>query len=376
MLNFAPTEEQEEIRNLARSLAVEQLRPQGRDAERKGDISPALMQTLAQTGLTTPFPEEFGGSGAIEAMTYTLIAEELGFGDGALAMSIIGSLMGPVTVLLAGNEHQQREYITPFCDQRDGFEQRGSLAFAERSGGYTLTEVTATARKDGDRYILNGTKRDVIHGWESSMRVVLLRLEGTAGSGGLCALIVPAKVDGMQVSADVQKLGLIAAPSASYSFTDAAIPASCMLGEPENSGVILAATLYNILRAGVACGMARAAFEYAMDYAKERVAFGRPIASYQGIAFMVSEMAMKLDAARLLLWRAATNWDRTRAGYPQGASLRYTVDDLVREAEPAQHQAIEIAKSATIDAVQIMGGAGFMQDHPAEMWMRNAAAME
>jgi alkylation response protein AidB-like acyl-CoA dehydrogenase len=376
MLNFAPTEEQEEICNLARSLAVEQLRPQGRDAERKGDISPALMQTLAQTGLTTPFPEEFGGSGAIEAMTYTLIAEELGFGDGALAMSIIGSLMGPVTVLLAGNEHQQREYIAPFCDQRDGFEQRGSLAFAERSGGYTLTEVTATARKDGDRYILNGTKRDVIHGWESSMRVVLLRLEGTAGSEGLCALMVPAKVDGMQVSADVQKLGLIAAPSASYSFKDAAIPASCMLGEPENSGVILAATLYNILRAGVACGMARAAFEYAMDYAKERVAFGRPIASYQGIAFMVSEMAMKLDAARLLLWRAATSWDRTRAGYPQGASLLYTVDDLVREAEPAQHQAIEIAKSATIDAVQIMGGAGFMQDHPAEMWMRNAAAME
>ncbi len=314
MLNFAPTEEQEEIRNLARSLAVEQLRPQGRDAERKGDISPALMQTIAQTGLTTPFPEEFGGSGAIEAMTYTLIAEELGFGDGALAMSIIGSLMGPVTVLLAGNEHQQREYITPFCDQRDGFEQRGSLAFAERSGGYTLTEVTATARKDGDRYMLNGTKRDVIHGWESSMRVVLLCLEGTAGSEGLCALMVPAKVDGMQVSADVQKLGLIAAPSASYSFTDAAIPASCMLGELENSGVILAATLYNILRAGVACGMARAAFEYAMDYAKERVAFGRPIASYQGIAFMVSEMAMKLDAARLLLWRAATSWDRT-VGY-------------------------------------------------------------
>src|SRR6266516_7347199 len=158
MLNFAPTEEQEEIRNLVRSLAVEQLRPQGRDAERKGDISPELMQTLAQTGLTTPFSEEFGGSGAIEAMTYTLIAEEFGFGDGALAMNIIGSLMGPVTVLLAGNAYQQRAYITPFCDKHDGFEQRGSLAFAERTGGYNLTEVTATARKEGDNYFLNGTK--------------------------------------------------------------------------------------------------------------------------------------------------------------------------------------------------------------------------
>src|SRR5947208_10432 len=155
MLNFAPTEEQEEIRNLARSLAVEQLRPQGREAEQKSDISPELMQTLSQTGLTTPFPEEFGGSGVIEAMTYTLIAEELGFGDGGLAMNIIGSLMGPIAVLLAGNESQQQEYITPFCDPRNGYEQRGSLAFAERTGGYYVTEISATIRTEGEQYILN-----------------------------------------------------------------------------------------------------------------------------------------------------------------------------------------------------------------------------
>ena len=365
MLNFAPTEEQEEIRNLARSVAVEQLRPQGRSAEKQGDIAVPLMQMLIQTGLTTPFPEQFGGSGAIEAMTYTLIAEELSFGDGALAMNIIGSLMGPVTVLLAGDEGQQQEYIPPFCNERSGYAQRGSLAFAERTGRYRLAEVSATARKEGDSYILNGTKRDVIHGEKSNPRVVLMRLEGTTGNDGLCAVVLPAQVEGLQISADVQKLGLLAAPSASYSFTDAAVPAGCMLGEPGNSGVIRAATLYSILRAGVTCGMARAAFEYARDYAKERVAFGRPIASYQGIAFMVAEIAMKLDAVRLLLWRAATSWDRG-----------VEIDTLVREAESAQHQAIEISKSATIDAIQILGGAGFLQDHPAEMWMRNAAAME
>jgi alkylation response protein AidB-like acyl-CoA dehydrogenase len=387
MLNFAPTEEQEEIRNLARSLAVEQLRPQGRVAEQKGDISPELMQTFSQTGLTTPFPEKFGGSGTIEAMTYTLIAEELGFGDGALAMNIIGSLMGPLTVLLAGNESQRQEHIPPFCDPRNGYEQRGSLAFAERTGGYTLADVALTARKEGDRFILNGTKRDVIHGWESGTRIVLLRLEKTVATGGVCAIMLPSKLDGLQISADVQKLGLIAAPSVSYSLTDVAISDACMLGEPGNKGVIRAATLYNILRAGVACGMARAAFEYAMDYAKERIAFGRPIASYQGIAFMVAEMAMKLDAARLLLWRAATNWDRMGAGdvgIPLAGILHKNPNEysqspwleLVRESESAQHQAVEIAKSATIDAVQIMGGAGFMQDHPVEMWMRNAAAME
>src|SRR5438045_6825182 len=114
MLNFAPTEEQEEIRQLAHSLAVEQLRIAGRTAEKRGNIAPELMQTLAQTGLTTPFPEELGGSGMIEAVTYVLIAEELGFGDGGLAMNVLGSLMGPLTVLLAGDPQQQKQYILPF----------------------------------------------------------------------------------------------------------------------------------------------------------------------------------------------------------------------------------------------------------------------
>jgi alkylation response protein AidB-like acyl-CoA dehydrogenase len=365
MPNFAPTEEQEEIRSLARSIAVEHLRAQGRDSEQRGDISPALAETLAQTGLTTPFPEHLGGSGPIEAVTYTLIAEELGFGDGALAMNLIGSLMGPVAVMLAGDEAQQREYIAPFCDARSGASQRGSFAYAERTGGYSLSDISATARKDGDYYIVNGTKRDIIHGMDSSPRVVLLRLEGTSGLDGLCALVIPAQGEGITLRSDAQKLGLIAAPSASYEFTDVAIPAASMLGQPGNRGVIRAAALFNILRAGVACGMARAALEYAINYAKDRIAFGRPIASYQGIAFMVAEMAMNLDAARLLTWRAAVEWDGDAE-----------LETLVRDAEAVQRQAVRLAKSATLDSIQILGGAGFIQDHPVEMWARNAAAME
>ena len=241
----------------------------------------------------------------------------------------------------------------------------GSFAFAERTGGYSLEDISASARREGEHYIINGTKRGVIHGGNAHPRVVLLRLEGMAGTDGLCLLAIPGHPPGMHITADVEKLGLLAAPSVSFRFENVAVPAMDMLGQPGQRGVVRAATLYQILRAGVACGMARAAFEYAVNYAKERVAFGRPIASYQGIAFMVAEMAMKLDAARLLLWRAATDWDRD-----------VEIDTLVREAESAQHQAIEIARSATIDAVQILGGAGFLQDHPVEMWMRDAAAME
>jgi alkylation response protein AidB-like acyl-CoA dehydrogenase len=364
MVNFSPTEEQEEIRQLAYSLAVDQLRPQGRSAEQRGDIVPELMQTLAQTGLTTPFPEDFGGSGPIEAITYAIIAEELGFGDGGLAMNIIGSMMGPLAVALAGNEPQQKRYILPFCDACEGYKERGSLAVAERTGD-SVAEISATLRRDGDHYIINGTKRDVLHGGQSQPRVVLLRLENTTGCEGLCAVVLPVQVEGIHITRDTHKLGLLAAPSATYTFENITIPADALLGEPGSSNVLRVAALHAILRAGVACGTARAALEYAGHYAEERIAFGRPIVSYQGIAFPLAEMAMKLDAVRLLLWHAAAQWDSAQAP-----------ETLLRDAEAAHYQAIKLGKSATIDAVQIMGGAGFMQDHPVEMWMRNAAAME
>ncbi len=369
MLNFAPTEEQEEIRNLAQSLAGEQLRPRARDAEQRGDISPELMQTLAQTGLTTPFPEAYGGSGPIEALTYTLIAEELGFGDGGLAMNIIGSLMGPLTVALAGDEKQQQRYIPPFCDAHKGYLQRGSFAFAERTGGYTIADIHTAARLQGEHCFINGTKRDVIHGHQSNPRVVLARLEGTTGADGLYAIVVPTPREGFSLKSDELKLGLAAAPSAAFVFENVDVPGTHVLGKPGESGVVHAVTLYQLLRAGVACGMARAALEYARDYAMGRYAFGRPIASYQGIAFIVAEMAMKLDAARLLLWRAAQSWDQAENGH-EGSHA------FVSEAEVAQYQAVKIAKSATLDAIQVLGGAGFLQDHPVEMWARNAAAME
>jgi len=365
MLGFSPTEEQEEIRHLAQSIAIDQLRPQGRSAEKNGDISPELMQTLAQTGLISPFSEEYGGSGQIAAVTYALIAEELALGDGALALNSIGSMMGPLAVALAGNEAQREHYIPLFCDAREGYKERGSFAFAERTGGYSIEDISATVRRSGDSYVISGTKRDVVHGEWSHPRVVLLRMEGTAGADGICAMVLPREIEGIQISRDTLKLGLQAAPTAAYSFENVAVPASAMLGEPDNSGVLRAAALYSILRAGVACGTGRAALEYASKYAEERIAFGRPIVSYQGIAFILAEIAMKLDAVRLLLWNAAANWDSSADPVA-----------LLRDAEAAQYQAVKLAKSATTDAVQVMGGAGFMQDHPVEMWMRNAAAME
>jgi alkylation response protein AidB-like acyl-CoA dehydrogenase len=365
MLHFAPTAEQEEIRHLARSIASEQMRTQARASEKSSAIFPELMQILTQTGLTTPFPETYGGSGNIEAITYALIAEELGFGDSSLAINIFGSLMGPLTVALAGSPYQQEQYIRPFCSPDVGHMQRGSLAFAERTGGYSLADISATASRAGDNYILNGTKRNVMHGAHSQPRIALFRLDGGNILSGVYAFVLPDHLAGLQITPDSEKLGLIAAPSASYTFTNAIVPASALLGEPGQHGIVRAAALYMLLRAGIACGTARAALEYASAYAKERIAFGRPIVSYQGIAFILAEMAMKLDAVRLLLWNAAVDWDSDS-----------DLERLLRTAEAAQQQALSIGKAATIDAVQVLGGAGFMQDHPVEMWMRNMATME
>ncbi|WP_376796121.1 acyl-CoA dehydrogenase family protein [Thermogemmatispora sp.] len=364
MLDFAPTEEQEEIRKLAASIANDHLRPRARHAESEQDLPAELKLTLAQTGLTTPFPEEYGGSGPLEAVTYALIAEELAFGDPGLALNIIGSLMGPLSVLLAGSKQQQEEYIAPFCAPDTGYLQRGSLAFAELGGGYSPEAIHLLARRQGDGYLLSGSKRDVIHGEQADLRIVLARLEDS-DQGPLCAFVLPSTPAGLTVRAEQQKLGLLAAPSATLLFEETALTGSALLGEPGNQGALRAALLYNILRAAIACGTARAALEYCSAYARERVAFGRPIVSYQGIAFIIAEMAMKLDGVRLLTWRAASAWDQGEVA-----------DHLLRDVECARRQAIKIAQSATTDAIQVMGGAGFMQDHPAEMWMRAAAAME
>lgn len=365
MPHFAPTEEQEEIRKLAASLAIQELRKRGREAEKQGDIATEVIRTLAETGLTTPFDENYGGSGPIEATSYALIAEELAFGDGGQATNVLGSLIAPVAVAQAGNQAQKQQYLPAFGDADSGYTRRGSFAYAERTGGYTLAEIQASLSPADGGYRLNGTKRNVIHGQHADLRVILARIDGTEGASGICALVLPDNAEGFSFQPTQEPLGQQAAPSATYIFEETFIPQEALLGPPGCADVIRVAALSNILRAGVAIGTARAALEYAHDYAAGRYAFGRPIASYQGIAFIIAEMAMKLDAARLLTWRAASLWDRN---YPE--------IHVLEEAEAAQRQALKIAQSATTDAVQVLGGAGFIQDHPTEMWMRNAAAME
>ncbi len=362
MITFAPTEEQTAIRDLAHQVAVEQLRRLARPSEEAGNMPADLRKVLAETGLLTPFPDAYGGSGTQDAVTHALIAEELAFGDGGLALHAIGSLLAPLAVLVAGTDAVAEPLITSYC-ANGGADAPGALALSEPASGLDVRQTLTVLRRDGPNFVLEGTKRSVVHGQTSGLRVVLARMEGTEGLAGLRLVILPENAAGIETTPEAEPLGLSAAPRARMRLHQVSIPPDAILGGADSGGegAQRSVALANILLGGLAVGIARAALEYSADYAKNRIQFNRPISSYQAIAFMAAEMAMTLDAVRLLVWRAAQAWDLGQ--------------DALRLAERARIQAVKTAQRITIDAVQILGGAGFLQDHPVELWMRDAAAL-
>jgi len=321
-----------------------------------------LLRRLADTGLLTPFPETYGGSGEQSAVTHALIAEELGYGDGGLALHVIGSFLAPLAVLTAGTS-ALAESLLPAYSANGGANAPSALALSEPACGLDVRQTLTTLRRDGSDFELSGLKRAVVHGQNSGLRIVLARLEGSAGVDGLRLVVLPENAAGVEATPEAAPLGLRAAPRARLRLHEVAIPPDAILGGADKGaeGAQQTLALVNILFGGLAVGISRAALEYAAEYARGRVQFERPISSYQAIAFMAAEMAMDLDAARLLIWRAAQAWD--------------TGADALRLAERARMQAVKTTQRITIDAVQILGGAGFLQDHPVELWMRDAAAL-
>ncbi|HEY7127002.1 MAG TPA: acyl-CoA dehydrogenase family protein [Ktedonobacterales bacterium] len=361
MIDFAPTEDQTAIRDLARQVATEQFRKHARAAEEAGEMPTAVRKVLAETGLLTPFPEDFGGSGVQDAVTHALITEELAFGDGGLAMNVVGSILAPLAVLVAGNEDQRKEFLGLFS--QDGETPGvGAVGLAELATGFNLRETSNVLQSLGGSMWLDVQQRGVVHGINSTLRIVLAKLYNAPDGEGLCLVALPGNLEEWEVTAEAHPLGLVAAPRARWKLY-VELNSVWVLGGLEQGGPGAArfVALANVLLGALAVGIARAALEYSCDYAKGRIQFGKPISSYQAIAFMAAEMAMDVDAARFLIWRAAQTWD--------------TGGDALRLAERARMQAVKTAQRVTTDAVQILGGAGFLQDHPVELWMRDAAAL-
>jgi alkylation response protein AidB-like acyl-CoA dehydrogenase len=356
LISFDLTEEQRGLQRLAHEFAERELRPIAAEYDEREEYPPDLVTKAASTGLTSyAIPSEYGGGGA-DAVTSALIAEELSWGCAGLA-STLQATMFPVRPLLRfGSDEQKRHYL-PYLAREEG--TLAAIAFTEAHAGSDFAAITAEARREGDGYVLNGEKVYVTNGGNADVTLVFAKLDGE-----ITAFILERGDPGLAPGRTERKVGLRASHTGSVVMQEVRIPRERLVGE-EGHGFEIALDFFQASRpqvAAAAVGVARAAFEHAAEYAREREAFGRPILSKQGVAFKLADMAMQIEAARLLVWRACASLDE---GEDAGLFGSY-----------AKAFAADTAMSVTTDAVQVLGGAGIMRDHPVEKWMRDAKVFQ
>jgi alkylation response protein AidB-like acyl-CoA dehydrogenase len=355
-ISFALTDEQRELQRAAREFAARELRPIAAQWDEREDYPPDLLAKAASVGLTSyAIPAEHGGGGA-DSVTSALISEELSWGCAGLAATIQATMF-PVRPLLRFGTDAQRARYLPLLAREEG--ALAAIAFTEAQAGSDLSAIRAEARRDGDAYVLSGEKVYVTNGGIADLTVVFAKLDGE-----LTAFLLEAGDPGVTAGRKERKLGLRASYTGSVVLDGARLPADRLVGR-EGQGLEIALDFFQASRPQVAAGavgVARAAFEHATGYAREREAFGRPIIRRQGVGFKLADMAMQIEAARLLVWRACAALD---ADEDAGLLGSY-----------AKAYAADIAMAATTDAVQVLGGAGIMRDQPVEKWLRDAKVFQ
>ncbi|NWF69889.1 MAG: acyl-CoA dehydrogenase family protein [Chloroflexi bacterium] len=350
MVSFTPTEEQQLLIDTIRRYALNDVRPVAHEAD---EASAAPLEVVAkgwQIGLVpSSIPEELGGFGEMSALTNALAYEELAFGDLAVALHIATPALFAYPLVLFGTEVQREDYTPLFLDEPLA---PATAALLEPGVFFDAEDLKTTAAPEGDHYTLNGVKAYVP--LAENAQVILVYARNTH-SGQTEAFIVPR--DQVNIEKREALMGLRALPMYRVHLNNVQVPAVAKLGGAV--GIDFAAVLnrQRVALAALAVGVARGAFEYARDYAKGRVQFGQPIATKQAIAFMLAEMAIEIDATRLMLWEAAWKIDKGQ--------------DATHEAYLAKQYADKMALFVTDGAVQTLGGYGFIREYPAERWLRN-----
>ncbi len=350
------SEEQKLIRDTVRDFVQDRIAPFAAEWD-KNDYFPA--QELQQMGALGLFgitiPETWGGSGA-DTVSFALVIEEVAAGDGACSTIlsvnntvVCGSLLG------FGSETLKQTYLKPLASGT----QLGCFCLTEPQAGSDAAALRTRAQKKNDRYVLNGTKSFVTSGANADVAIVFAVTDPDAGKKGISAFVVPTDNPGYQVGGVEQKMGQHASDTAQIFFRDCSIPADHLLGE-EGEGYKIALMNLESGRIGIGAqcvGMARAAFECALDYAHERVTFGKPIIEHQAVAFRLADMATQLEAARLMVLNAA--------------SLRDAGEPCLKQASMAKLFASEAAEKIASSAIQVLGGYGYLRDFPVERIARD-----
>lgn len=347
MASFQPSEEQQLIRDAVASFAREQIRPAAREADEREVIPESIVSGAWELGLVqSNIPEAYGGVGEQpSAVTSALVLEELAWADLSIAMHVLAPRLVTYPVALLGSEEQRKEVLPAYA----GAEYvAGTAAVMEPNFRFDINELETTAARQNGGYVLNGAKCYVPLAGEAKHIVVYARAED-----GLAAFLVPQGAAGLTVAEREKNMGIKALATYELTLSDCKVPASARL--QGDLKPILNRT--RVALAALSVGVARAALEYAIQYAKERKAFGVAIGQKQAIAFMLAEMALEIDATRLLTWEAAWKLDR-------GA-------DATREACIAKNYAANMCLKVTDNAVQVLGGHGYIRDHLVELFLRN-----
>jgi len=355
-VSFGLTDEQKALRDLAHDFAEREIRPKEREYD-EGSIHPAdVIAKAHELGLmNVHIPEAYGGLelGAFEGL---LVGEELCWGCSGIGTAIAANGLGHGPVIIAGTEEQKREWLPPLVDRA----LLTSFALTEPNAGSDVSGIQTTAVRDGDGYIVNGSKMFITNAGHAAWFTVFASTDKSQGHRGLSAFVVPVDLNGVVVDKHLDKMGQRSTDTSSLSFTDVRVPVANRLGE-EGEGFKIAMKTLDFTRPGTAIGavgVARAAFEYAAQYSKERVQFGMPIAMNQGINFLIADMATKIEASRLLCWQAAWMIDQ---------GMRATL-----QSSYAKRFAADTCMEVTTDAVQVFGGYGYMKEYPVEKLMRDA----
>ncbi len=356
-MNYFLTEEQEMIRDLARRIAEEKFKPIRSEMDEKGEFPEEMVKVLRESDMFGIYlPEEYGGLGG-GVMELCLAVEELSRVCGGMSLSLAATALATFPILLFGSDEQKKKYLPRLATG----ENLAAFALTEPDAGSDAGATKTTAVKDGDHYVLNGTKCFITNGSVADIATVIAMTDKSKGSRGASAFIVEKGMEGFSVGKEEDKMGIRASSTSELIFEDCRVPAENLIAR-EGMGFIVAMKTLDQSRPGVASqalGIAQGALDAALEYARQRKQFDRPIISFQGLQWMLADMATRVEAVRALVYSVARAID--------GGEKR-----IAKESAICKLFASDTAMSVTTDAVQILGGYGYMKEYPVEKMMRDA----
>lgn len=356
-MNYFLNEQQEMIRELSRKIAVEKIRPVAAKYDEEQSFPWDVVRELAAADLFAIFvPEEYGGLGG-GVLELCIAVEELSRACGGISLSLAASALGSFPLILFGSDEQKRKYLPDLAAGK----KLAAFALTEPNAGSDAAGIQTTATKNGDFYVLNGTKQWITNAGEAEIYTVVAMTDRSKGARGATAFILEKGMPGFDFGKKENKLGIRASATREIILRDCRVPRENVLGS-EGLGFMVAMKTFDQSRPGVAAqalGIAQGALDEAVAYARERVQFGKPISSFQGVQFMLADMATEIEAARALVYQTARTID---AGEK----------NVAKESAMCKVFASDVAMKVTIHAVQVFGGYGYMKEYPVEKMMRDA----